>query len=135
MQGRWHALFRGLAATAGTGGLLLSAGHLEAQTPLSGGSMTPPPIVRDESAKLFAAPKGDVFRLAQTDGDQTGGGGGLVLAVSRPRDAWQTLLEILPPTCADAELDAALARGAAYWEAQRADLLAKVREMLERART
>jgi Neuraminidase (sialidase) len=54
-------------------------------------------MVKDESARIFAAPKGDIFRLVQTDGDQTGGGGSLLLAAARPRDAWQTLLDIRPP--------------------------------------
>jgi hypothetical protein len=97
MQGSSHVLIRGLAVTAGAWSLLLPAAHLEAQTPLSGGTMTLPGIVRDESAKIFATPKGEILRLAQTDGDQAGGGGSLLLAVARPPDAWQTLFDIRPP--------------------------------------
>ncbi len=96
MQRQCHARVRRLALAAGVGGLLLAAGPLTAQAPTSGGSMSIPAPSQDESARLFPGPKGELFRLSQSEGDPRAGGGGLLLAVARPQDAWPTLLQIRP---------------------------------------
>lgn len=111
MQRQWRALASGLAVIATMGSLLLTAGHLTAQTPAPGPSMSVPVLSLDESARLFLGAKGDVFRLAESLGEPKVGKGGLVLAVARPQDAWETLVEIRSPQAGVSVRDGALAIG------------------------
>jgi len=94
MQRRWRATVRLLTVTAAMGGVLLGAGRLAAQTPPPGtaGSLAVPTVNPDESARLFASPKGEMFRLSQTEGDPRSGGGTLQLDVAGPQDTWQSAL-------------------------------------------
>lgn len=102
MQGRWRTMVARLALAVGTGSLLLAGGHLAAQTPGAGG---PPPLrgghpagltQQETSPRLFSSPGGDVFRLWEREGNPQGGGGAVLFAVARPKDTWQTLLEVKP---------------------------------------
>ena len=116
MQRRKHAFARGTAAAAGVASLLLGPGYLAAQTPTpnpgpvqsqTGGLAVPPPP-EDESGRLFRSPKGDIFRLTQTEGDPRAGGGGLVVSALQSPDTWKTLYEVRPAgpgiTIKDADL-------------------------------
>lgn len=95
MQRSWHVLARGMAVTTVAGGLVFAAGHLGAQqAPLSGGNMSATVLPKDETVRLFAGPKGSVFRLIQVEGDARAGGGSLTLAAARPKDAWQNLVQV-----------------------------------------
>jgi len=97
MQGSSRAQVRALAVATTVGGVLLGASSVLAQTPQPPTPLVlAPAINQDESARLFASPKGEVFRLTQIDGEPRTGGGGLVLAAARPQDAWQTLVELKP---------------------------------------
>jgi hypothetical protein len=110
-----NASVRRVALAAGAGALLLVGGHLSAQTPSTGSSpgflgMAGP--TSDEAAvRLYSSPKGEVFRVWQRDGDPRAGGGAVLLAVARPQDAWQTLIEVRSPEKGVSIRDAELATG------------------------
>jgi hypothetical protein len=97
MQRPSRASVRALAAATTVGGILLAASAVPAQAPQPPVPLVlAPDISKDESARLFASPKGEVFRLMQIEGEPRTGGGGLVLAAARGQDGWQTLLEVKP---------------------------------------
>src|SRR5574341_2043861 len=98
MQHAGYVRVRCLALAAGAGLLLLASGHLSAQTPGSGRSEGFPGVAepsQDEtSPRLFSGPKGEIFRVWQSESDPRTGGGAVMLARAKPQDAWHTLLEI-----------------------------------------
>ena len=102
MRRSFRTLIGGLGMT-GAAGLLLSSGHLAAQTPgppVQGLGVKAAPMVtltQDETApRLFPSPSGEVFRLWEREGEPRTGGGAVLLAVARPQETWSTLLEIQP---------------------------------------
>lgn len=46
--------------------------------------------------RLFLGPKGQVLRLWQREGDRQEGGGAVLLALAKPQDAWEKLVEFRP---------------------------------------
>jgi BNR repeat protein len=92
---------RRVAVTAGAGAMLLVGTHLWAQTPRQGSAPgflgTPGPSSDEAAARLFSSPKGEVFRVWNREGDPRVGGGAVLLAGARPKDVWETLLEIRSP--------------------------------------
>src|SRR5262245_22599720 len=80
---------------------LLAGGRALAQTPSPG---SPPPIgnlggvpAGDEMApRLSAGSNGDVFRIWQRTADPRLGGSAILVDVARPKDSWETLVEIRP---------------------------------------
>jgi hypothetical protein len=119
MQRRWHASVRRLAVAAGAGALLLAGGHLAAQTPpspqapLSGAEGLLGGALPDDEVfpRLFPGPKGEVLRLWQREGDRRTGGGAVLLALAKPQDAWEKLVEIRPSEKGVSARDADLAVG------------------------
>ena len=111
MQRYWRVAMRVLMVAIAAVGVLVPVGRTTAQTPLSGGTFTVPSVTNDETARLFSSPKGDVFRLSQTEAESRTGGGGLILAVARPQDVWQTLVEIRPSERGVSARDGELAIG------------------------
>jgi hypothetical protein len=99
---RSFGLLVGGLGMAGAAAVLLSNGHLAAQTPSAGApqkieSAPKVAMAQDETApRMFSSPWGDIFRLWQREGDPRTGGGAVLLAVARPQDAWSTVLEIQP---------------------------------------
>jgi hypothetical protein len=104
MDRSWRVLVRPLTIAAGTGVLLVVGSHLWAQT-----SVSPPASGSGEIGLLaegstrgevfphfFRGPKGEVLRLWQAEGDPKAGGAGVLLALAKPQDAWEKLLEIRP---------------------------------------
>jgi hypothetical protein len=98
MQRHGYAGVRRLTVIAGVGALLFAGGHLSAQTqgPTSVGQGPGLFGSGDDEVepRLFSGPNGDVFRLWLRLGDTKRGGGAVLLAVAKPDNAWQPLLEI-----------------------------------------
>jgi Neuraminidase (sialidase) len=61
--------------------------------------------------RFFPGPKGEVFRLSQLQGDAQAGGGAVLLALAKPQDAWEKLLEVRPLAKGVTARDANLAIG------------------------
>ncbi len=85
--------------------LLLSAvafvpcGQVLAQTPPPAGAQPFPGGLApgDEMAvRLMVGPRGEVFRVWQKTADPRVGGGGVAVAIARPKDTWETLVELRP---------------------------------------
>ena len=90
---------RRLAVAIGAAGLLFAGSHLSAQTPRLGetpGILAHGPAEDEISPRLVAGPNGEIFRMWLRVGDTRRGGGAVLLALAKPQDAWQTLLEIRP---------------------------------------
>ncbi len=102
MQQRWYGSlgqFTRLALIVSSLALVPS-GYAVAQAP-SAPSASPgfPGVVAvgDEMApRLSVGPRGEVFRLWQRTADPRAGGGAVVIAIARPKDAWETLLDLRP---------------------------------------
>jgi hypothetical protein len=110
-----YAWARRLAAAGGAAALLFAGSHLSAQQVSPGGTGQGPRVglmgaAEDEILpRLYVGPKGDVFRLWLRAGDTQRGGGAVLLAVAKPDNAWQTLLEIRPSEKGTSYRDAYLA--------------------------
>jgi BNR repeat protein len=85
---------------AGACALLVFAAQALAQKPLSGGVTGLPgstEVVEDERAPhLYSGPRGEVLRMWVREGERRGGGGSVLMAVARPQETWENLLEIRP---------------------------------------
>src|SRR5213594_5068839 len=119
MQRPSHTSVRRLAVAAGAGVLLLAGGHLAAQTPpspqapVSGAEGFLGGALADDEVfpRLLPGPKGEVLRLWQREGDRRTGGGAVLLALAKPQDAWEKLVEIRPSEKGVSARDADLAVG------------------------
>jgi hypothetical protein len=104
MYRRRRVFVRSLAMATGTGILLLLGNHLSAQTPASPqapssggvGLLGEGAVTGEVSPHFFLGPKGEVLRLWEQEGDPKAGGSAVLLAVAKPHEAWERLLEIRP---------------------------------------
>jgi BNR repeat-like domain len=80
---------------------LVPGGRAMAQTPSPGGAsplgnLGAVPAGDERSPRLTVGDKGDVFRIWQRTADLRVGGGTIIVDVARPKDSWETLLQIQP---------------------------------------
>lgn len=86
------------ALAAGPTAILLLGSPLQAQAPLSQGMTGLTDVPQDERApRLYSGPRGELFRVWVREGERRAGVGSILMAVARPPEAWETLIEIHPP--------------------------------------
>jgi BNR repeat-like domain len=101
MQQWWRGSVHRLVLAGAMGILLVAGGRVLAQTGAPGGSAGFPgiaaPAVDEMAPRLLVGPKGEVLRVWQRTADLRLGGGAALVAVARPGDRWETLLDLRWP--------------------------------------